>query len=75
MFSELRKQLLEIIDRVQQVEKEYSKYKNHDYVMMRPVETSFLNRANGKSAFLVTVVIDILIIAVLVIREQRKVLR
>ena len=72
LIAELKKQIYASMNRIVQVEKEYSQYKNHSYVMMMPLETSFTERTKAKSAMMLTAVLDVLLVAALVLYTQKK---
>ncbi len=68
----LKEQIDETMDKIRVVEKEYSKYKNHNYVTMTPVVPSFTERIGLKSAILFTVILDVVLVTVLALLKRKK---
>lgn len=72
MIAELRKQLNATMEKIRLVEKKYSQYKNHNYVMVSPVEVSFMEHIKAKTAVVITGVLDVLLLVALVVLQQKK---
>lgn len=72
LISELRSYLDATMKKIQLVEKEFSRYKNHSYVTMTPVEISLMERTQAKSAVMLTAIIDAALVVLLVARQQKK---
>ena len=71
-IAELRNQLDATMKRIQLFEKEYSRYRNHNYVTMMPVERSFMERTQAKKAVILTAIIDLALVVHLMARQQKK---
>ena len=71
-IANLRSHLDATMNKIGLVEKEFSRYKNHNYVTMTPLDPSFTERTNAKKAVLLTGAIDIILIIVLAIGKQNK---
>ena len=72
LIAELRNQLDATMKRIQLFEKEYSRYRNHNYVTMMPVERSFMERTQAKKAVILTAIIDLALVVHLMARQQKK---
>ena len=71
-LATLKEQIDATMNRIRVVEKEYSKYKNHNYVTMTPVVPDFTERIGLKSAILFTVIMDVVLVAVLAFLKREK---
>ena len=71
-IATLRKQLDATMNKVRLVEKEFSQYKNHNYVTMRPLEPSFMERTQAKKAVMLAGVLDAVLVIVLAVGKQNK---
>lgn len=71
-LANLKEQIDATMNRIRVVEKEYSKYKNHNYVTMTPVVPDFTERIGLISAILITVIMDVVLVAVLAFLKREK---
>ncbi len=71
-LATLKEQIDATMSKIRIVEKEYSKYKNHNYVTMTPVVPGFTERVGLKSAILFTVIMDVVLVAVLAFLKREK---
>ena len=72
LIAELRNQLNATMNRIQLVEKEYSRYKNHSYVTLMPLNSSFLERTRAKRAVMYMLIIDAILVLLLMARQEKK---
>ncbi|MGX8698524.1 MAG: hypothetical protein ACSW8F_01165 [bacterium] len=72
MINKLKSQIDATMSQILAVEKEYSQYKNHNYVTINPVYPGFIDRTNAKEAIVITTVLDLAILAVLMLRKQKR---
>lgn len=68
----LKEQIDATMSKIRVVEKEYSKYKNHNYVTMTPVVPGFTERIGLKTAILFTVIMDVALVVVLTFLKREK---
>ena len=68
----LKEQIDATMSKIRVVEKEYSKYKNHNYVTMTPVVPDVTERIGLKYAILFTVIMDVVLVAVLAFLKREK---
>ena len=68
----LKEQIDATMSKIRVVEKEYSKYKNHNYVTMTPVVPDVTERIGLKYAILFTVIMDVALVAVLTFLKREK---
>ncbi len=71
-ISELKAHLKETMKRILLMEKEYSQYKNHNYVTVSPVEISFMERTRAKYAVAFMVLFDVILVLFLSGRKGKK---
>ena len=72
LVTTLREQLDATMEKIQHVEKEYSQYKNHNYVTSASMERSFLARTNAKIAIVFTMILDAGYVMVMAALQQKK---
>ena len=68
----LKEQIDATMSKIRVIEKEYSKYKNHNYVTMTPVVPDFTERIGLKSAILFTVIMDVVLVTILAFLKREK---
>lgn len=68
----LKEQIDATMNEIRIVEKEYSKYKNHNYVTMTPVVPDVTERIGLKYAILFTVILDAVLVTVLAFLKREK---
>lgn len=68
----LKEQIDATMSKIRVVEKEYSKYKNHNYVTMTPVVPDVTERIGLKYAILFTVILDAVLVTVLAFLKREK---
>ncbi len=71
-LATLKEQIDATMNKIRVVEKEYSKYKNHNYVTMTPVVPDFTERIGLKYAILFTVIMDVVLVTVLTFLKREK---
>lgn len=72
MIAQLKEQLNDTMNKIRLVEKEFSQYKNHNYVTTRALTRSFRNRSGAKKAVVLAAALDAVIVAIPVIRSRSK---
>ena len=72
LIKDLNDELNGMLTKIRAVVKEYSQYKNHNYVTMTPIVPGFSEKINLKKAILFTCVLDLVLIVILSIRYQKK---
>lgn len=71
-LAALKEQIDATMSKIRVVEKEYSKYKNHNYVTMTPVVPEFTERIGLRSAILFTVIMDVVLVTILAFLKREK---
>ena len=72
LVEELQNQLEIIMSKIRIVEREYSQYKNHQYVTFSQINLSFMDRIKAKNAVMIAGIIDIAVVVILVAYKQTK---
>jgi len=72
LLEEFRTRLNATMVDIRRVEKEFSQYKNHSYVTVKPNEPGLIKRTNAKMVVIVVALLDAAFVVVLAIRHQSK---
>lgn len=72
LLEEFRTRLNATMVDIRRVEKEFSQYKNHSYVTVKPNEPGLIKRSNAKMVVIVVALLDAAFVVVLAIRHQSK---
>lgn len=72
LMAELEKQLDATMEQVRQVEKEYSRYKNRNYVTVKPVNSGFMERIGIKKGIVLTAALDVVLVLYLALRPAKR---
>lgn len=72
LLEEFRTRLNATMVDIRRVEKEFSQYKNHSYVTVKPNEPGLIKRTNAKMVVIIVALLDAAFVVVLAIRHQSK---
>lgn len=72
LIESLEQQLDATMEQVRQVEKEYSRYKNRNYVTVKPVNSGFMERIGIKKGIVLTGALDVVLVLYLALRPAKR---